>query len=165
MTVRFSTREITQIGLYTVAGSLLGALYRSLQIFSNRRITTKLMVEHEALHEDEMFLVYLKLLEDAFHQFDEVAYIRTVDACDKIVALHLKLRNGSCHRVPSLVDFAHAQVQKIRKSLKRLRITVMNYPKSTPAEVVELDSLSEKIFECVSRHFRGVVMEVERVFI
>jgi hypothetical protein len=151
--MKLSLRDVSDIGLFGLGGLLVAGAYQTVVIYMQKTSGGALETATEAIqHHDPKLLVLLLELEKRTKALDPVAFVRAVDAIDRLVFLRARLeqvvpQSGDRELAVDYMKCAETSMQRVVKEVEAV----------LPARgIVELQKLFIQVVEQLELHMHTI---------
>ena len=149
-------KDIRDIASFGVGGLLAASLYQAINIVWTRRMGMRLTsIPTDALHQDAILNNLFVELENSVKEYDPIAFVRAIDAADRLVFLRLQLQSGRAQ--PIIQDGIEAFLvhRRCGDSLRRLLLCIEK--SMSPRTVVGIQGIFTRISEVLDEHLSAIM--------
>jgi hypothetical protein len=143
-------RDVVTLGLYALLGSLAGAMWGGVSLYSSRRVGSALRVHTLVLPRDTG--MYSLAAEMERMRPDPGIFLSCVDLTDTLLYMHYELADGVKKPGPGQEQKANVLIAQIRAKLVQLRECFEADKSNLEADVKQFHRLTESFSECASAH-------------
>ena len=147
--MKVGKNDLFSIVCYGLGSALIGSTYQLGSVYLKSKIPT-LSVETEALDKDHGLLLLFQQLDEC-KKYDEVAFIRAVDAADRLVFVRFKLESMASAGLHER-NAGYAHFKSVQTNVKRLVESMRADGNCSPQSVTSYSKMCASVIERAEAH-------------
>ncbi len=159
--MNISKTDMKNVSGYAIGGAAMAALYQLCSIYASRRVLPKLDTEVDAIYHDQKLTHVLKDLEMQCKVVDPVAFIRAVDALDRLVFLRMVMCTEDSTMIPTSLDLDMALKHFTLFKVNMQRLTESVEERLEPRVIIRAQSTIKDVYESAQQHLATIVRRVD----
>ena len=153
--MKLDRHDLLRLGVFSVSGAIIGSIYELLMIFGQRKVGSVLCIPTECLVRDTALFTKIYQLEQRAKHIDSIAYLRAVNAMDRLVMLRFKLQSGDIHYVPSDTTDALGYFEIANTNLQRIDLGLYTADTQT---TIAVQTLINEIKQNLEPHLSAIML-------